>query len=164
VTRKVSGGGATPATLALQRLGIAFVPHTYLHDPAHRSFGLEAAEALGVEPERVFKTLVASVDGRLAVGVVPVSRTLDLKALAAALGVKKAELADQHEAERKTGYVAGGISPIGQRTALPTVIDASADSHETIFVSGGRRGFELELSPHDLRTATAALKSQISRP
>lgn len=158
-----STGGATPATLALTANGIAFATHSYQHDPAHASFGLEAAEALGVEPDRVFKTLVVSVDGRLAVGVVPVSGSLDLKAIAVALGGKKAEMADQRDAERKTGYVAGGISPIGQKTALPTVVDESALLHDTVFVSGGRRGFEIELAPAALLTATNALTAPIAR-
>lgn len=157
------GGGATPATAALQRLGLAFTTHAYEHDPAHSSYGLEAAEALGVQPERVFKTLIAAVDGRLAVGIVPVSSTLDLKALATALGGKKAEMADQREAERKTGYVAGGISPIGQKTRLPIVIDESARLWPSVFVSGGRRGFELELTAEDLARATDARWAPIGR-
>jgi Cys-tRNA(Pro)/Cys-tRNA(Cys) deacylase len=155
--------GGTPATVALQRLGVAFETHSYEHDPAHSSYGLEAAEALEVEPERVFKTLIVSVDGRLAVGIVPVSSTLDLKRLAAALGGKKAEMADQREAERKTGYVAGGISPIGQKTRLPTVLDESAQDWPTVFVSGGRRGFEIELAPDALLAATAALTAALAR-
>jgi Cys-tRNA(Pro)/Cys-tRNA(Cys) deacylase len=115
--------------------------HEYRHDPAHPSYGEEAAAVLGVEPERVFKTLVAMVEGRgLVVGVVPVNRSLDLKALAAAVGGKKATLADAADAERATGYVVGGISPLGQKKRLATVVDASAESFETAFVSAGRRG------------------------
>lgn len=163
MAKSVKGGGGTPATVALERAGARFETHSYEHDPSHPSYGLEAAEALGVDPARVFKTLVVSVDGRLAVGVVPVSATLDLKRMAAALGGKKAEMADQREAERKTGYVAGGISPIGQKTALPTVIDDSASGWETVNVSGGRRGFEIELPPTLLATLTSATFAPISR-
>ncbi|MCP2333738.1 Cys-tRNA(Pro)/Cys-tRNA(Cys) deacylase [Actinoalloteichus cyanogriseus DSM 43889] len=129
------------------------MPHTlhgYDHDPRHESYGLEAAEALGVAPERVFKTLVADSAGTLLVGVIPVTRQLDLKALAAAVGVKRARLAEVVDAERATGYVAGGISPLGQRKRLPLVLDASAERFETIFCSGGRRGLEIELAPADL--------------
>ena len=145
---------ARPATVALARAGIAFTAHAYEHDPRAAAYGLEAAEKLGLDPERVFKTLLASVDGALAVGIVPVAMQLDLKALAQALGGKRAEMADPEVAERKTGYVVGGISPIGQKTALPTVLDESAILAETIFVSGGRRGLDLELSPDDLIAVT----------
>ena len=137
----------TPATVALVAAGIAFTEHPYAHDPAAASFGLEAAEALGIEPDRVFKTLLADVDGRLVVGVVPVTGKLDLKALAAAVGGKKAAMADPAVAERRTGYVVGGISPVGQKTAHPTVLDETVDLWDTVFVSGGRRGFDIELSP-----------------
>jgi Cys-tRNA(Pro)/Cys-tRNA(Cys) deacylase len=117
---------------------------------------LEAAEALGLEPATVFKTLVADVDGKLTVAIVPVEHQLDLKALAAALGAKKAQMADVKAAERTTGYVAGGISPLGQRRALPTLIDSSATGHATIYVSAGRRGLEIELAPGDLQELTGA--------
>src|SRR5262249_43932186 len=120
---------------------------TYTHDPRHASYGAEASEALGVEPGRVLKTLVADVDGKLTVGVVPVAAQLDLKALAAAVGGKKAVMADVAAAERATGYVAGGISPLGQRRRLPVVVDSSALGFATIFCSGGRRGLEIELAP-----------------
>jgi Cys-tRNA(Pro)/Cys-tRNA(Cys) deacylase len=123
--------------------------HTYDHG-AGQAYGPEAAERLGLDPERVFKTLVAEVDGALTVGVVPVSATLDLKALAGAVGGKRARMADVAAAERATGYVAGGISPLGQRKRLPTVIDESAQKWETVFCSGGRRGLEIELAPADL--------------
>jgi len=161
--KKQSAGGATPATLALKAAGIAFTLHPYVHDPSARSYGLEAAEALGVEPARVFKTLLAEVDGALTVAIVPVSSKLDLKALASAMGGKRAELADPALAERKTGYVVGGISPVGQKTRLPTVLDASAEAFPSIFVSGGRRGLDLELSPADLRAITAARVAAIAR-
>ena len=147
----------TPATVALVAAGIAFTEHPYAHDPAAASFGLEAAEALGIEPDRVFKTLLADVDGRLVVGVVPVTGKLDLKALAAAVGGKKAAMADPAVAERRTGYVVGGISPVGQKTAHPTVLDETVELWDTVFVSGGRRGFDIELSPADLARVTGAV-------
>jgi len=159
---KKSAGG-TPATLALTRAGIGFELRGYDHDPRATSYGLEAAEALDVDPARVFKTLLAAVDGRLVVGVVPVAGQLDLKALAAAVGGKKAEMADPAQAERTTGYVVGGISPIGQKRSLPTVVDASALEHGTVLVSGGRRGLDLELAPADLVRITGAITGQIGR-
>jgi Cys-tRNA(Pro)/Cys-tRNA(Cys) deacylase len=138
----------TPAVLVAQRAGIDFTLHEYAHDASAASYGLEAAEKLGVPAEQVFKTLVAKLDGaRLAVAVVPVNRTLDLKALAAALGGKRAAMADVGEAERATGYVAGGISPLGQRKRLPTALDRSALDLETIYVSAGRRGLEIAHAP-----------------
>lgn len=161
MARKAAGG--TPATAALTRARVRFTVHTYDHDPAAGSFGLEAAAALGLDPDRVFKTLLAAVDGRLVVGIVPVSGQLDLKAVAAAVGGKKAAMADPSDAERVTGYVVGGISPIGQKRALPTVLDESATAHDTVFVSGGRRGMDLELSPADLVAATGATVAAIRR-
>ena len=154
---------ATPATKALERAKVAFTTHSYEHDPKHESYGLEAAERLGLDPKTVFKTLVADVDGKLTVAIVPVERQLDLKALAAACRSKKAQMADVKQAERTTGYVAGGISPLGQRKALPTVIDESAETHPTIHVSGGRRGFEVELAPADLAALTRATFAPIAR-
>lgn len=156
-------GGGTPATAALARAGVAFTLHPYEHDPRAGSYGLEAAAALGVEPGRVFKTLMVAAEGGLAVGIVPVDRTLDLKALARALGVGKAAMAEVAAAERATGYVAGGISPIGQRRAHRTILDASALDHPTVFVSGGRRGLDVELSPGDLLAVTGAVTAPISR-
>lgn len=128
------------------------------------AYGLEAAEALGVDPGRVFKTLVVDGGGRLAVAIIPVAAQLDLKAAGAALGVKKVELADPAAAERSSGMVRGGISPIGQRKALPTVLDESALGHETVFVSGGRRGFDVELAPADLVSLTRATTAAVARP
>jgi Cys-tRNA(Pro)/Cys-tRNA(Cys) deacylase len=157
----VAGRGTT-ATLALERAKIPFALHEYAHDPRHDSYGLEASEALGVPPERVFKTLVAAVDGSLAVGVVPVHRQLDLKALAAAIGGKKAVLAEVAAAERATGYVAGGISPVGQKRRLPVVIDASALEVATVFCSAGRRGLEIEIAPADLVKAAGATVAPIA--
>jgi Cys-tRNA(Pro)/Cys-tRNA(Cys) deacylase len=142
-------GKGTPATALLVKQKITHRVHTYDHGTG-QAYGPEAAERLGLDPERVFKTLVAEVDGALTVGVVPVSATLDLKALAAAVGGKRARMADVAAAERATGYVAGGISPLGQRKRLPTVIDTSAQKWETVFCSGGRRGLEIELAPADL--------------
>jgi Cys-tRNA(Pro)/Cys-tRNA(Cys) deacylase len=168
---KKSGSGGTPATAALTRARVPFTVHTYDHDPAASSFGLEAADALGLDPARVYKTLLASVEGstgpagahRLVVAIVPVSGQLDLKALAAAVGAKKATMADPADAERVTGYVVGGISPVGQKKALPTVLDRTAADHPTIFVSGGRRGMDLELAPADLVTVTRASYAPIGR-
>jgi Cys-tRNA(Pro)/Cys-tRNA(Cys) deacylase len=155
MARKAAAGG-TPATVALTRAGIAYALHPYEHDPRADSYGLEAAAALGVPPERVFKTLMASLDGTLVVGVVPVAGQLDLKALARALGGSRATMADVAAAERATGYVAGGISPVGQKKAHRTVLDESALSFDTVFVSGGRRGLDLELAPADLVAVTSA--------
>ncbi|MFF3374385.1 Cys-tRNA(Pro) deacylase [Streptomyces sp. NPDC002680] len=155
--------GGTPATVALTAAGVPYKVHAYEHDPAHPSYGEEAAEAMGVSPERVFKTLVADVDGVLTVAVVPVAGQLDLKALATAVSGKRASMADPTLAERTTGYVRGGISPLGQRKKLRTVLDISADAHDTICVSAGRRGLEVELSPNDLTTLTQAVRAPIAR-
>lgn len=154
----------TPATVALRAAGIPFTEHAYTHDPANTHYGLEAATALGLDPDRVFKTLLADVDGALVVGIVPVTGKLDLKALAAAVGGKRAAMADPAVAQRKTGYVVGGISPLGQKTAHPTVIDETAELWDTVYVSGGRRGLDLELAPADLIRATAAVVADIAAP
>lgn len=153
----------TPATVALTKAGIRFSTHTYEHDPAAKSYGLEAAEALGLKTAQVFKTLLVDVDGKLAVGVVPVDQQLDLKAVAAALDGKKATMADPAAAERTTGYVVGGISPIGQKRRLPTVVDTTATEHDTVYVSGGRRGLDIGLAPADLIAVTAARTAPIAR-
>ena len=163
MAKKARGAGGTPATVALSAAGIAFEVRAYEHDPRAASYGLEAAEALGVDPARVFKTLLASLDGSLVVGIVPVTGQLDLKALARALGGSKAVMADVAAAERATGYVAGGISPVGQKRRHRTVLDASALEHDTILVSGGRRGFDLELAPADLVAITGAVTATIGR-
>jgi Cys-tRNA(Pro)/Cys-tRNA(Cys) deacylase len=157
-------GQGTAATALLTRQGIPYTVHTYDHDPRHGSYGAEAAEALGVPVGRVFKTLVADVDGALTVGVVPVTAQLDLKALAAAVGGKKAAMAEVAAAERATGYVAGGISPLGQRRRLRVVVDATACEFPTVYCSGGRRGLEIELAPGDLVRAANATVAPISRP
>lgn len=161
---KKHASSGTPATAALAAAGVPFTLHPYLHDPAAESYGLEAAEVLGVDPARVFKTLMVDVEGKLAVGIVPVSGTLDLKAIAAALGSKKASMADPKAAERRTGYVLGGISPLGQRQSSPTVLDESALAHPTILVSGGRRGLDIELSPEDLVRLSDARVAPIAGP
>ena len=158
-----TAGAGTPATVALTKAQVTFTTHAYEHDPAASSYGTEAAEAMGVAPARVFKTLVADVDGKLIVAVVPVSGSLDLKALASAVGGKKAAMADPAAVERSSGYVLGGISPLGQRKPLRTVVDASALPFETVFCSAGRRGLEIELAPADLVRLTSATVAAISR-
>lgn len=142
---------------------MAFTLHPYDHDPTAPSYGVEAAEQLGLDPGAVFKTLVAEVDGRLVVGIVPVSGQLDLKALAVVLGTKRATLADPSAAERTTGYVVGGISPLGQRTRLVTVIDASALEQPVVYVSGGRRGLDIGVDPADLVSVLGATIAVIRR-
>ncbi|WP_344563075.1 Cys-tRNA(Pro) deacylase [Streptomyces axinellae] len=160
---KQKTGSATPAIVAAREAGVEYTTRAYEHDPAAPSYGLEAAEALGLAPEQVFKTLVAEVDGALTVAVVPVSASLDLKALASAVGGKRATMADPAAAERTTGYVRGGISPLGQRKKLPTVLDASAREHPTVCVSAGRRGLEIELAPGDLAALTDATVAPVAR-
>lgn len=154
-------GQGTPATLLLKQQKVAHTVHEYDHDPRAAGYGLEAATALGIEPGRCFKTLVADVDGVLTVAVVPVSGPLDLKALASAVGGKRAAMADPAAAERSSGYVVGGISPLGQRKRLRTVIDASASAWPTVYVSAGRRGLDVELSPGDLARLTSATLAPI---
>ncbi|WP_173924257.1 Cys-tRNA(Pro) deacylase [Agromyces sp. Marseille-P2726] len=163
MARRSDASAGTPATVALVRAGVPFTVHAYEHDPRAVAYGMEAAEKLGLDPAAVFKTLLANVDGGLVVGIVPVALQLDLKALATAVGGKRAEMAEPALAERKTGYVVGGISPIGQKTALPTVLDESAILCETIFVSGGRRGLDLELAPDDLLAVTGGRYAPIAR-
>jgi Cys-tRNA(Pro)/Cys-tRNA(Cys) deacylase len=153
----------TPAINQAKQAGIAFRIHEYEHDPAAPSYGLEAAAKLGVDPARVFKTLVANADGALVVGIVPVSASLDLKALAHAVGAKRADLADMAAAERATGYVAGGISPLGQKKRLRTILDNSAAAFDTICVSAGRRGLEIELAPADLINLCSGQMAAIAR-
>jgi Cys-tRNA(Pro)/Cys-tRNA(Cys) deacylase len=160
VTRKAVG---TPATVALTKAGVTFTVHAFEHDAKSTSYGLEAAQALGVDPARVFKTLVADVDGQLVVAVVPVTGQLDLKALAAAVGGKRAAMADVAFAERVTGYVVGGISPIGQKKRLTTIVDVTLMDFDTVFVSAGRRGADLELAPQDLVAVTGAEVAPIGR-
>jgi Cys-tRNA(Pro)/Cys-tRNA(Cys) deacylase len=155
-------GKGTPAIALLVKQKVAHQVHEYDHDPRSASFGQEASELLGLPAERVFKTLVAEVDGQLTIGVVPVAGQLDLKALAAAAGGKKAKMADVAAAERATGYVAGGISPLGHRKRLPVVVDSSANEHDTIFCSGGRRGLEIEVAPADLIALATATVAAIS--
>jgi ybaK/ebsC protein len=161
--RGPGSGPSTPATLALDALGITYTGHTYEHDSAATGYGDEAARELGVAPDRIFKTLLVDTGEGLAVAIVPVAGQLDLKAVAAALGVKAVRMADPADAARATGYVLGGISPIGQRRRLRTVVDGSASSHDTVYVSGGRRGFQVELAPDDLLRATAGSQAPIAR-
>ena len=155
--------GATPATRALSAAGVPFTLRPYDHDPRAQSYGLEAADRLGVEPGRVLKTLLARADGNLVVGILPVDQRLDLKALARAVGASRAALADAADAERATGYVVGGIAPVGQRRSHPTVLDAGALDHPTVLVSGGRRGLDVELAPADLVAVTGAVTARIGR-
>ncbi|MDO8108201.1 Cys-tRNA(Pro) deacylase [Isoptericola sp. b441] len=154
----------TPAIVALERAGVAHTVHPYEHDASTTvGYGLEAAEVLGIPPEQVYKTLMADVDGTLTVAVVPVTGKLDLKALAAAVGGKKAAMADPAVAERVTGYVVGGISPLGQKTAHPMVVDETVVLFDTVYVSGGRRGLDIGLAPDDLVTLTGAVVAAIAR-
>ncbi|GAB2492186.1 Cys-tRNA(Pro) deacylase [Streptosporangium sandarakinum] len=157
------GGQGTPATITLAKAGIGFTLHPYDHDANAQAYGEEAADALGVPYERIFKTLVAEVEGGLAVAVVPVAGKLDLKAFAAALGSKRAAMADAAKVERVTGYVVGGISPLGQRRPLPTVVDDSALGFETIYFSAGRRGLQIETAPAELVRLTKAVTAPIGK-
>ncbi len=152
----------TPATALLAREKVTHTLHPYPHDPRSDAFGEEAATALGVAPERLFKTLIASVDGRLVCAVVPVAGRLDLKALAAAVGAKRAAMAEPAAAARATGYVVGGISPLAQKTRLRVVIDESASRYPTVFVSAGKRGLQVELAPSDLARLTSAVLAPIA--
>jgi len=156
--------GGTPATVALARAGVPHTLHPYEHDAASTHYGDEAAAALGLDPGRIFKTLLADLGGELVVAVVPVAAQLDLKALAAALGAKKAVMADPAAATRSTGYVLGGISPFGQRTPLRTVVDDSAAALPTVFVSAGKRGLQVELAPADLVRVTEARLAPVTAP
>ena len=153
----------TPATVALKAAGFTFTAHSSEHDPRSSSYGEEAATALGLSTAEVFKTLLAMVDGRPVVGIVPVTGSLDLKALAAAAGGRRADMADAAAAQRLTGYVIGGISPIGQKRPLPTFLDASAEQLAMVYVSGGRRGFDIGLAPADLISATQGRYAPIGR-
>ncbi|MGH4022998.1 MAG: Cys-tRNA(Pro) deacylase [Pseudonocardiaceae bacterium] len=149
-------GRSTPATTLLDGRGITYRLHSYSPDPRADSYGTDAAAALGLAPQQVFKTLVTEADGQLVIGVVPVSAQLDLRALAAAVGAKKARMAAVADAERATGYVTGGISPLGHRKRLPVVVDSSVQGFATIYCSAGRRGLQLELAPDALVQATRA--------
>lgn len=151
----------TPATALLDARKVSYRLHSYPHRVG-QAYGPEAASALGLDPARVLKTLVAEVDGTLTVGVLPVTGTLDLKALAAAVGGKRARMAEVRDAERVTGYVAGGISPLGQKRQLPVVLDHGATGFDTVFCSGGRRGLEIELAPDDLVRLTGATLAAIT--
>ncbi|MCU1398816.1 MAG: aminoacyl-tRNA deacylase [Acidimicrobiales bacterium] len=162
---------STPATLLLAKAGVEFRVHEFEHDPSERNYGVVAAEALGADPDQVFKTLLAQVEGHatvagvpaanIAVGIVPVSGQLSLKELAAAVGAKRAEMCDPMVAQRVTGYVVGGISPFGQKKHLPTAIDETCELYDTIFVSGGRRGLDIEIAPADLIAVLHAVVAPI---
>lgn len=163
MSKKSTGGQGTPATVALAKAKVDFTLHPYEHDANAQAYGEEAADALGLPYERIFKTLVAEVESGLAVAVVPVSGKLDLKAFAAALKSKRAAMADSTRVEKVTGYVVGGISPLGQRKALPTVVDASALDFETIYFSAGRRGLQIETAPQNLIDLTRAVTAPIGK-
>ncbi len=164
MSKKKLTGGSTPAIVALERAGVAHTLHPYEHDPASDlGYGLEAAAAIGVAPDQVFKTLCVLADGELAMGIVPVDSTLDLKAMAAALGAKKASMAPVADAERATGYVVGGISPIGGRKQLSAALDGSALRFDAVYVSGGRRGLDVGLAPADLVATIGATTASIAR-
>lgn len=161
--KKTKPQGATPAIAALTQAGLAFTPHPYHHDPqSELGYGMEAVAALGVPASRVFKTLMTEIDGTLTAAIIPVDSWVSMKALAHAVGSKKATMATVPIAEKATGYVVGGISPLGQRNIHPTVLDVSAREHETIFVSGGRRGLDIELAPSDLVSLTSAVVAPIA--
>ena len=155
-------GSATPATRALDAAGVSYSTSSYGHDADAASYGMEAADKLGLPPEQVYKTLMVSVDGTLAVAMIPVAATLDLKRFAALMGGRRAALAAVADAERRTGYVVGGISPLGQKHPCPAAIDAAALDLELINVSGGRRGFEISLAPADLIRLTGARTGEIT--
>jgi Cys-tRNA(Pro)/Cys-tRNA(Cys) deacylase len=162
--KKARASHGTPAVLALERAGVPHTLHAYDHDPGGElSYGLEAAHTMGVDPAQVFKTLLADVDGALVVGIVPVAGTLDLKALARAVGGKRAAMADAAAAQRATGYVVGGISPLGQKARHATVLDASAESFDVVYVWGGRRGLDVGLAPADLLRLTGGRLARIGR-
>lgn len=145
----------TPGIQAAKKAKVSFTVHEYEHDPTAESYGNEAAEKMGVDPNRVFKTLVVSIDGKtLAVAVLPVTHLLSLKLIARAAGAKKATMADKQDVQRSTGYVLGGVSPLGQKKRLKTFIDGSAKQFDTVFVSAGKRGLEIELAPADLTRLT----------
>ncbi|GGC67324.1 Cys-tRNA(Pro) deacylase [Marinobacter halophilus] len=145
----------TPGILAAKKAKVSFTVHEYEHDSTAESYGNEAAEKMGVDPNRVFKTLVVSIDGKeLAVAVLPVTHLLSLKLIARAAGAKKAAMADKQDVQRSTGYVLGGVSPLGQKKRLNTFIDGSAEQFDTVFVSAGKRGLEIELAPADLARLT----------
>lgn len=163
--RRAAGrsGGGTPATTALAEAGVEHTVHPYEQDPRAASYGLDAAQALGLAPTEVFKTLLADADGRLVVAVVPVAGELDLKALARAVGAQRARMADPGTAERATGYVVGGISPLAQKRRLATVVDATALDHDRVYVSAGRRGLDVGLAPADLVRLTDATVAPVGR-
>jgi Cys-tRNA(Pro)/Cys-tRNA(Cys) deacylase len=167
VAKGDSSKAGTPAMVMLREAGVAFTVHEFHHEPGDKGYGLVAAEALGLDPGQVFKTLLAQLEGaatQLAVGIVPVSGQLSLKELASAVHAKRAEMCDPAIAERVTGYVVGGISPFGQKRLLPTAIDETCILYDTIFVSGGKRGLDIELAPDDLIRVLNAVVAPIGVP
>jgi Cys-tRNA(Pro)/Cys-tRNA(Cys) deacylase len=160
--RILAMSGGTPATTALDRAGIAYTTHPYRHDPRAESYGAEAAHQLGLDPRQIFKTLIAAVDSGLVCAVVPVAARLDLKALATAMGARKAELAEPARAQRATGYVLGGISPLGHRSTIPVVLDESMAGFDTVYVSAGKRGLQLAIAPADLTRAAGGRLAPIA--
>ena len=154
--------GGTPATVALDRARVSYTLHPYAHDSRAGSYGEEAAALLGIDPRRIFKTLIAAVDDRLVCAVVPVASRLNLKALASAAGGRRADLADPAKAQRATGYVLGGISPLGHKSALAVLVDSSVTEFQTVFVSAGKRGLQVELAPADLLRLTGASTAPIA--
>ncbi|MCQ1946724.1 MULTISPECIES: Cys-tRNA(Pro) deacylase [unclassified Arthrobacter] len=159
---KHPGKGATPATKVLDDAGVTYTVHHYEHDAGAPSYGLEAAEKLGLPPEAVYKTLMVDLGGHLAVAMVPVALNLDLKKFAALMGARKAVMADRRDAERRTGYVVGGISPLGQKHSSPAGIESRVELLDTVYVSGGRRGLQIGLSPFDLLRLTHAITAPIA--
>ena len=147
----------TPCIDTLKKRNISHTIHKYKHDPKSKSYGIEAVEMLGLDENRVFKTLVVDADGQLVVAIVPVSSKLNLKLFAKAIGAKKVEMAEVSKIENSTGYILGGVSPVGQKKSLKTFIDSSAKMFETIYISAGRRGLEVELKPHDLAEVVEAV-------
>ncbi|MDQ1722265.1 MAG: Cys-tRNA(Pro)/Cys-tRNA(Cys) deacylase [Pseudonocardiales bacterium] len=154
--------GGTPATVALDRAGVGYTLHPYAHDSRAGSYGDEAAALLGIDPRRMFKTLIAAVDSRLVCAVVPVASRLNLKALASAAGGRRADLADPARAQRVTGYLIGGISPLGHKSPMPVLVDSSVTGFDTVFVSAGKRGLQVELAPGDLLRLSGASTAPIA--
>ncbi|MDP6969667.1 MAG: Cys-tRNA(Pro) deacylase [Gammaproteobacteria bacterium] len=154
----------TPAIVLAETTGIEFQVAAYKHDPSCTAYGLEAAEKLGIAAEKIFKTLVVKLDARqLAVAIVPVTGNLNIKQMAKAMQAKKAVMADANEVQRSTGYVLGGVSPLGQKKPLSTVLDSSAENHDLIYVSAGKRGLEIALAPKDLLTLTSGFMAAIAQ-
>lgn len=162
--KRQAGKASTPATVALVHAGVDFRIYEYDHDPDHMAegYGVEAAQRLGIDPRQIYKTLMADTGDERVIGIVPVDGHLDLKALAASVDAKKAVMADRAVAQRESGYVLGGISPFGQRTAHRTVLDEGAMAYDRILVSGGKRGFDVAVDPHELVRVLHAITAPLS--